>query len=659
MTKEYKTIQIRRDTLSDFVSLNPILASGEPAIAIDAKVLKIGDGINRWNNLDSLSTKSLVDAVSGFLSNKISNEIAALVDGAPALLDTLNELAAAINDDENFASTFIASGTQFLNTLDNVSGILQSQLNSNEDYTEYSSGIATFASGQVIVLSQDVFNINSNLEYVSGIADFASGQFPLSLNDLQDVRGPIAFGEQNFYFPYIHQLASGGSLWIPSILETNKIIYSTGVSVDRSITDIIRSVSGIATSSASSGDNISIFNNDSGYIVSDTSEASGSDVISNIISLTQAEYDVITPTSGVVYIITDSSGSGIVGISSLLDDASPQLGGDLDLNNNSIIGTGNLNIDGSGNFANGVYSNGSPLIQSNTSGISGIVNGVNNIVTVDQSTYDNITTKDPNTIYFIIEPEPVASWTPADLGADLALWLDATDTDTITLNGSNVSQWSDKSGNEKHVIQTIATRQPQYLTNNSPTINFDGIDDYLESESLALTVAGDDIPFSVLAVLNYTERGVVQRAINFGSTTDATVFHTVLGLDSTGLYSRQITQRRATDTLQGMTATGSITNTNSIVGNVFTGAEGSLYLDGSLSITGAQNTAAFFPNTFTIGALKRTFISDYSQMAMYEIVLVSSVITITNRQKLEGYLAHKWGLTANLPSDHPYKTVAP
>jgi hypothetical protein len=30
-----------------------------------------------------------------------------------------------------------------------------------------------------------------------------------------------------------------------------------------------------------------------------------------------------------------------------------------------------------------------------------------------------------------------------------------------------------------------------------------------------------------------------------------------------------------------------------------------------------------------------------------------------NRQKLEGYLAHKWGLGANLPVDHPYKTVGP
>jgi hypothetical protein len=29
------------------------------------------------------------------------------------------------------------------------------------------------------------------------------------------------------------------------------------------------------------------------------------------------------------------------------------------------------------------------------------------------------------------------------------------------------------------------------------------------------------------------------------------------------------------------------------------------------------------------------------------------------RQRIEGYLAHKWGLTANLEPDHPYKTTAP
>ena len=32
---------------------------------------------------------------------------------------------------------------------------------------------------------------------------------------------------------------------------------------------------------------------------------------------------------------------------------------------------------------------------------------------------------------------------------------------------------------------------------------------------------------------------------------------------------------------------------------------------------------------------------------------------ITEFQKAEGYLAHKWGLTGNLPSDHPFKNISP
>ena len=32
---------------------------------------------------------------------------------------------------------------------------------------------------------------------------------------------------------------------------------------------------------------------------------------------------------------------------------------------------------------------------------------------------------------------------------------------------------------------------------------------------------------------------------------------------------------------------------------------------------------------------------------------------ISDVEKAEGYLAHKWGLTANLPVTHPYKSSAP
>ena len=34
-------------------------------------------------------------------------------------------------------------------------------------------------------------------------------------------------------------------------------------------------------------------------------------------------------------------------------------------------------------------------------------------------------------------------------------------------------------------------------------------------------------------------------------------------------------------------------------------------------------------------------------------------IAMSTIEKAEGYLAHKWGRTSALPSDHPYKTSAP
>jgi hypothetical protein len=42
-----------------------------------------------------------------------------------------------------------------------------------------------------------------------------------------------------------------------------------------------------------------------------------------------------------------------------------------------------------------------------------------------------------------------------------------------------------------------------------------------------------------------------------------------------------------------------------------------------------------------------------------EIVFYKSALTTTNRNIIEGYLAHKWGLQANLPNDHPYKSSPP
>tara|TARA_B100001094_G_scaffold278669_1_gene288371 strand:- start:2650 stop:3252 length:603 start_codon:yes stop_codon:yes gene_type:complete len=56
-------IQIRRGTGDSFSSANPILASGEPAFAVDTNVLKIGDGDRAWSALPTIN--STVEQKSG------------------------------------------------------------------------------------------------------------------------------------------------------------------------------------------------------------------------------------------------------------------------------------------------------------------------------------------------------------------------------------------------------------------------------------------------------------------------------------------------------------------------------------------------------------------------------------------------------------------
>tara|TARA_R110000822_G_scaffold86391_5_gene201426 strand:- start:44 stop:745 length:702 start_codon:yes stop_codon:yes gene_type:complete len=71
--------------------------------------------------IDSLWSSSKVDS-------EIANAVSGLVDGAPGLLDTLNELAAALGDDANFASTISAqiagkADSVHTHTIANVTGL--------------------------------------------------------------------------------------------------------------------------------------------------------------------------------------------------------------------------------------------------------------------------------------------------------------------------------------------------------------------------------------------------------------------------------------------------------------------------------------------------------------------------------------------------------
>ena len=88
-------IQFRRGTAAEWTSANPTLVAGELGYETDTTKFKIGDGSTAWTSL----------GYGGVSQADIDNAVANVIDLAPGALDTLNELAASIGDDADFANT--------------------------------------------------------------------------------------------------------------------------------------------------------------------------------------------------------------------------------------------------------------------------------------------------------------------------------------------------------------------------------------------------------------------------------------------------------------------------------------------------------------------------------------------------------------------------
>ena len=86
-------MQQRRGTAAQWTAANPILAAGEIGFETDTSKFKMGNGSSTWSALQYFANAA---------------ELAAIVDGAPGLLNTLNELAQSIGDDPDFIGTVAA-----------------------------------------------------------------------------------------------------------------------------------------------------------------------------------------------------------------------------------------------------------------------------------------------------------------------------------------------------------------------------------------------------------------------------------------------------------------------------------------------------------------------------------------------------------------------
>jgi len=168
-------MQQRRGTAAQWTSANPILAAGEIGFETDTGKFKMGNGSSAWSALSYFADSSDFDttAIESTIDSKVATAVNNLVAGAPAALNTLNELALAIDSDSSFASTITSSL---------ASKASLTQVNSHEAQTTTVHGIANTADLATMSYAESyadgaigtaIGTHNSDQTNVHGIADTA------------------------------------------------------------------------------------------------------------------------------------------------------------------------------------------------------------------------------------------------------------------------------------------------------------------------------------------------------------------------------------------------------------------------------------------------------------------------------------------------------
>jgi hypothetical protein len=234
-------------------------------------------------------------------------------------------------------------------------------------------------------------------------------------------------------------------------------------------------------------------------------------------------------------------------------------------------------------------------------------------------------------------------WTPAEITT--AVWYDAADADTITESGGAVSQWDDKSGNSNHAVQGTGAEQPTTGTTSLNTLNtiyFDG------TESMDFTTALTTVRQVVFVVQNGDgeETSGTTNAHIYGNTAGSQYTFIVVN-SADGSYDISIDGTVSASGGARFNGDTRYTGTNIDLGN-----------------TNAQNEgpgiwAVDYNANSQVGHLARGFSAREGIVEIAEILFFTSILSDSDRQKLEGYLAWKWGLEGSLASGHPYESAAP
>ena len=232
-------------------------------------------------------------------------------------------------------------------------------------------------------------------------------------------------------------------------------------------------------------------------------------------------------------------------------------------------------------------------------------------------------------------PGQIATVTTPTVAAGLIFWMDGADpagTGVLPANGASITTWVDKSGNGKNATASAAAT----YSLSTKSLVFTGAQYYTTPFTTVPTT------ISVFLVINIGGGGYMDMMAG------------VLQVISTG-YNQLVTIPGGSHVLNGATMASGTTLLYNFTFD--SSASAAIYYNGAL--TGTRNGSTSYTGNGSIVIGSSDGVHETYTGTISEILIYNSVLSTTNRQKIEGYLAWKWGFASNLSASNPYKYDLP
>lgn len=228
-----------------------------------------------------------------------------------------------------------------------------------------------------------------------------------------------------------------------------------------------------------------------------------------------------------------------------------------------------------------------------------------------------------------------------------ALWLDAADGNSFTpanpTGGTAISQWNDKSGNNRHATQSVVGNRPVYSVSDI------SVDTTTNPRFFDMTNM-PSAPYDVFVVARPIANNSNWRSLFANGDPGTVPVVLEAGTNRLGYF---------TGATFLFSQFGSYTWSPSIRNLLFarmnSGKTMNASLNGDISLT--ANTAAGTASEVILFMGAQKVGSTVSQQwgNINEVIFYTTPLTTSQRQQVEGYLAWKWGLNTNLPTGHQFR----